>query len=211
LKNKLILFFKANFLAITFGLVLFFGYSVFCFFNQTKLNAKIIKLNNELKSIQRSDKFNNSELEITKTFLRTRLQEFNLRNYSNHVFSSDSIKQHDKSIILVYTGSCGTCFDNELPIWNDIYQKVKNHNYFMIAINASKQVDLAKKYSNEKSSLFPIVNADESFFHYKSYPFVEMITFVVQPDLVIEEVHISMSQNIEYTKKFSNDILKKFF
>lgn len=135
------------------------------------------------------------------------MPEFNnLKNYSNLTFSSDSIKHHKKSIIIIFIGECGTCFDNEIPIWNKVYQKVSNQNYFMMAINVSNLVDLVKKYFYEKSTLFPIVNDNGIFSNYKRYPFVEMITFVVQPDLMIEKVHISWFQNIEHTKKFLNEI-----
>ncbi|WP_337865778.1 hypothetical protein [Ignavibacterium sp.] len=208
MKNKLNLFLKNSFLAIAFGFILFFVYSVYSFFNQIKLNTEIIKLNNEFQKINMSGNIINSELEIIKTFLRTKFPEFNnLKNYSNLTFSSDSIKHHKKSIILLFIGECGACFDNEIPIWNEVYQKGSSQNYFMMAINASNQIDLVKKYFYEKSTLFPIVNDNGIFSNFKRYPFVEMITFVVQSNLMIEKVHISWSQNIEHTKKFSNEIL----
>lgn len=209
MKNRIFYFLKNNFIALSFGLVLFLGYSVFSFHNQIKLNSKILKINDEYQELEKLNKFSLTELEVNKTFLRTKLQEFYLKDFSNKIYSSGSIKKYNKGIILFVVGNCGACFDNEIPIWNEINQKVAHNNYFMLVVNTSKQVDLAKKYFNEKSLQFPIVNTNGIFLDYNNkYPLAEIITFIVQPDLTIERIHVSMFQNVEHTKKFKENILQ---
>ncbi|MFZ2864575.1 MAG: hypothetical protein WA440_07490 [Ignavibacteriaceae bacterium] len=209
MKNRILSFLKNNLIALAFGLVLFLGYSVFSFHNQIKLNSKILNINDEYQELEKLSKFRLTELEVNRTFLRTKLPEFYLNDFSNKIYSSGSIKKYKKGIILFVVGNCGVCFENEIPIWNEINQKVTPNNYFMLVVNTSKQIDLAKKYFNETSLQFPIVNANENFLDYNNkYPLAEIITFIVQPDLTIESIHVSMFQNIKHTKKFKENILQ---
>ncbi|MCC6253569.1 MAG: hypothetical protein IT276_01510 [Ignavibacteriaceae bacterium] len=151
----------------------------------------------------------NLENQFNIKYLRTYLPKFKLNEQSNHDFSSDSIREHKKSIILLLVGNCGACFENERPIWNNLYHELKSERYYFLAINLSSNEDIIKRYFNQNSLAFPIVDGFDFSNEFKTNsPIVEIITLVVDEYFLIEKIHLSFLGDEKRTESFKNNLTK---
>ena len=209
--NKLQVIFIRFYIAILVGFVLFFVYSIYSFIIQLNLHRSIEnfqKLNNKLTA---ELEFQNAICDISNKYIRTKIDEFNLTDLSNRNYSSEMIKNSQIGIILLIIGDCGICFENEIPIWNYMFERLSNTGLFMVAINLSVNKESIKKIYSERSLNFPILQGNDTFTRYKTtHTLAEIITFIVKPDLTIEKINVSIYGHPEKTKEFVNQIIENY-
>lgn len=197
--------------SILVGFVLFFLYSIYSFITLNNLhssNRKLQNINNELNAELKIQK---TIFDITNKYIRTKLPEFSMKDLRNKNYSTEMIKNSRIGIVLLILSDCGDCIENEIPIWNNMYERLIMSNIFMVGINTPTNRGIAEKLYAERATNFSILQGDETYSALKTtYPLAEIITFVVKPDLEIVKLNVSIPKKPEKTIEFVNQIIYDF-
>lgn len=115
-----------------------------------------------------------------KDFYGKSIGSFSLESPTlNLKFDNNDIRTKDTTYIMVIVGECGACFEREAPLWSILYDKL-NNNSQILSINATSNYDITRRIEYYESIKIPIFNDNGTFKNLTGkYPFVEIITFVV--------------------------------
>lgn len=189
-----------NYISLLIGLFLFLSYSIYAFVQITNLNITIAKLEKKNEIIEMNNFYQSVSLEAIRE-----IKGINIKNYSiskKEYLDIDGNDEYNK-MLLILVGECGACFENELPLWNELKEKAYNKPQGMIVVNSTNNINMISRYKNNEILKFPIFQ-DKGDFHgwVNKYPMAQVLALEINKNGNVSDLHISFLNSPEYTENF---------
>ena len=191
------------------GLILFLGFSTYSLVINSGLYSKLKEIERENTRL-RTDVYElKTSLLLIKSYVGTKLPPFWLHGGGNQVYSSDSLKAHQMSVIILILSRCASCFENEIPLWNGLADNLRNESTLTLGINISLDTNLVWQYVKDGTVTFPMVNDNGVFstFFQDVERTAQVLAILANSSYSILAIHSSVLGHPEFTGKFCDDII----
>lgn len=200
-------FLLRNYIVITIVLTLFIIFGIYSFIKDLKQQSQLNNLFTEIENLETDNLYDKIYIELLKDFYGKSIGSFSLESPTlNLKFDNNDIRTKDTTYIMVIVGECGACFEREAPLWSILYDKL-NNNSQILSINATSNYDITRRIEYNESIKIPIFNDNGTFKNLTGkYPFVEIITFVINSQQDIIDLHASFYNSPKRTQEFIEKI-----
>lgn len=145
------------------GFLLFLSSTIFSFTRNLRLQKKIAEVENQETINRVKIRHLETLLALQRKYLGKKIIEFETTDSTSRIFSSDTLKKYQYSLIIFILGGCSLCFEEEAYIWDQLIYDMKRQGLFGFGVNISFDNDLILHYLKNGKINYPVLHHHEIF------------------------------------------------